>query len=183
MSLDGENITPLPTIPGASSLAVDEINNRLHYGHGGAGDIRRVNFDGTQDEPVAKGVSSPFAITDLEVDSAAGKLYWSDTVVGFKGVGPAAIYELDLDSGEVSSLFDAPPGTFLNGIDFHSSRPACPGDLDGDNDVGLSDLGALLADFGCAPPQACDADLNSDGAVDLSDLGLLLANFGDVCGM
>ena len=30
--------------------------------------------------------------------------------------------------------------------------PACPGDLDGDGDTDLADLGILLADFGCGGP-------------------------------
>jgi hypothetical protein len=53
----------------------------------------------------------------------------------------------------------------------------CPGDLNGDGIVDLSDLATLLAHFG-APGGAADGDINGDGLVDLSDLALLLANFG-----
>ena len=56
----------------------------------------------------------------------------------------------------------------------------CAGDLDGDGDTDLADLGILLADFGCTPPPNCVGDLDGDGDTDLADLGILLADFG--CG-
>ncbi|KKM97150.1 hypothetical protein LCGC14_1170970 [marine sediment metagenome] len=56
----------------------------------------------------------------------------------------------------------------------------CPGDLDGDGDTDLADLGILLADFGCTAPGPCPGDLDNDGDTDLADLGILLADFG--CG-
>ena len=54
----------------------------------------------------------------------------------------------------------------------------CVGDLDGDGDTDLGDLGILLADFGCAAPGPCVGDLDDDGDTDLADLGILLADFG-----
>ena len=60
--------------------------------------------------------------------------------------------------------------------------PVCPGDLDGDGGVGLSDLATLLSNFGTpagANPE--DGDLDGDGDVDLSDLANLLSNFGSIC--
>ena len=54
----------------------------------------------------------------------------------------------------------------------------CLGDLDGDGDTDLADLGILLADFGCMPPPNCVGDLDGDGDTDLADLGILLADFG-----
>ena len=56
--------------------------------------------------------------------------------------------------------------------------PGCVGDLDGDGDTDLADLGILLADFGCTPPPNCVGDLDGDGDTDLADLGILLADFG-----
>jgi hypothetical protein len=50
----------------------------------------------------------------------------------------------------------------------------CPGDLDGDEDTDLSDLGILLASWNLDD----GGDLDEDGDTDLSDLGLLLADFG-----
>jgi hypothetical protein len=64
---------------------------------------------------------------------------------------------------------------------FHSTiRFICIGDLDGDGDTDLGDLGILLADFGCAAPGPCVGDLDGDGDTDLDDLAILLANFA--CG-
>ncbi|MFN0136555.1 MAG: dockerin type I domain-containing protein [Phycisphaerae bacterium] len=58
----------------------------------------------------------------------------------------------------------------------------CPGDVDGDNDVDLTDLSRLLSNFGVASGATRGmGDLNGDGDVDLSDLSMLLANFGAAC--
>jgi hypothetical protein len=55
--------------------------------------------------------------------------------------------------------------------------PDCLGDLNGDGVVDVSDLLALLGDWGpCSG--ACPGDLNSDGVVDVSDLLLLLGAWG-----
>jgi len=58
----------------------------------------------------------------------------------------------------------------------------CPGDLDGDGDTDHSDLGILLADWGCvgSGPEDCPGDLDGDFDTDHSDLGILLADWG--CG-
>ncbi len=58
----------------------------------------------------------------------------------------------------------------------------CPGDVDGDRDVDLSDLGTTLSDFGCnAGPGNCPGDTDGDGDTDLSDLGSLLSAYGLPC--
>ncbi len=56
----------------------------------------------------------------------------------------------------------------------------CRADLDGDGRVGQSDLGILLADWGCSGGD-CPGDCDGDGDTDESDLGLLLAEWG--CGI
>lgn len=55
--------------------------------------------------------------------------------------------------------------------------PDCPGDLDGDFDVDLSDLGAVLTAYGVSS----DGDLDGDGDTDLADLGSVLATYGLPC--
>jgi hypothetical protein len=55
--------------------------------------------------------------------------------------------------------------------------PACPGDLDGDNMVGSTDLNILLAAFG----STAAGDIDNDGDTDSTDLNLLLVAFGDSC--
>jgi hypothetical protein len=58
----------------------------------------------------------------------------------------------------------------------------CFGDLDDDGEIGLSDLAALLANYGQASGMAYeDGDLDDDGDVDLADLAALLAVYGTDC--
>lgn len=65
----------------------------------------------------------------------------------------------------------------------HEFVPPCQGDLEGDRDVDLSDLAALLGHFGMAGGASlADGDIDSDEDVDLSDLAILLSHFGAVCG-
>ena len=70
----------------------------------------------------------------------------------------------------------APPIVDMGAYEFQVG--GCAGDLDGDGDTDLADLGILLADFGCAVPGPCVGDLDGDGDTDLADLGILLADFG-----
>lgn len=58
----------------------------------------------------------------------------------------------------------------------------CPGDVDGDGMVNITDLGILLSHFGVTSGAArSDGDLSGDGAVNITDLGELLAAFGAGC--
>jgi hypothetical protein len=57
----------------------------------------------------------------------------------------------------------------------------CPGDVNGDNTVDITDLGILLANFGTGSAFLEDGDLSGDGSVDITDLGILLAEFGSGC--
>ena len=64
-------------------------------------------------------------------------------------------------------------------LKFPGQTPAIPGDLDGDGQVGASDLLILLANWGPCPPKGdCPADLNDDGSVGAADLLILLSNWG-----
>ena len=57
-----------------------------------------------------------------------------------------------------------------------------PGDVDGDGDVDLADLAALLAAYGSRigdPAYNPYADIDRDGDVDLADLAELLAHYGE----
>jgi hypothetical protein len=58
----------------------------------------------------------------------------------------------------------------------------CYGDLDGDNDIDLSDLAILLSNYGMTGgAEYADGDLDGDGDVDLTDLAELLAVYGTTC--
>jgi photosystem II stability/assembly factor-like uncharacterized protein len=63
----------------------------------------------------------------------------------------------------------------------HVTLGSTPGDIDGDSDVDLADLAALISSFGLCAGDAgfvAAADIDSSGCVDLADLAMLLANFG-----
>lgn len=63
-----------------------------------------------------------------------------------------------------------------------SVRVVCPADLDGDHQVGLSDLARLLSNYGMTSgADYLDGDLDFDGDVDLSDLAKLLGLYGASC--
>ena len=54
--------------------------------------------------------------------------------------------------------------------------PVCPGDIDGDGTVGITDFLDLLAAWGPNPGHL--ADLDFDGTVGILDFLILLANWG-----
>ena len=57
---------------------------------------------------------------------------------------------------------------------------SCPGDLDGDNIVGVSDTLDMLANFGCIGAN-CTGDIDGDNIVSVSDILQLLSAFGNSC--
>ncbi len=73
------------------------------------------------------------------------------------------------------------PSPFDGGVLLIDLADACPGDVDGNNTVDLSDLAILLANFGNPAATREQGDLTGDGTVDLSDLAELLSNFGGSC--
>jgi hypothetical protein len=56
----------------------------------------------------------------------------------------------------------------------------CPGDIDYDNTVALSDLNILLPHLG-SPGERVDGDLDGDHVVDVEDLVQMLSLFGATC--
>ena len=60
--------------------------------------------------------------------------------------------------------------------------PTCPGDLDGDGEVLLPDLGIFATLFGSTVAPGSTGDLNGDGEVTLADFGILASAFGTPCG-
>lgn len=62
-----------------------------------------------------------------------------------------------------------------------SVAPPCPADLNGDQQINLTDLSVLLANFGISGATAAQGDLNGDTQVNLTDLSILLSVFGTPC--
>ncbi|MFN0137738.1 MAG: hypothetical protein ACKVS9_16660 [Phycisphaerae bacterium] len=93
-------------------------------------------------------------------------------------LGAVSITRLILIDASGNGTLDPMEVVSLNAIPL----PSCPGDVDGDQDVDLTDLSTLLSNFGLGGgAQRDDGDLDGDGDVDLTDLSTLLSRFGTSC--
>jgi endonuclease/exonuclease/phosphatase family metal-dependent hydrolase len=86
------------------------------------------------------------------------------------------------NSNATSFASDHRPVVFDVRIPLVQSKPACPGDANGDGQVDLADLNLVLANFGSSPGIGGQGDVTGDGEVNLADLNLVLANFGCIPG-
>jgi hypothetical protein len=93
------------------------------------------------------------------------------------------IYTFDPYTGEQTFLSTLNVRAEISGIAIKPSEPEpCPGDADGDNSVGTSDLLIVLANWGQATAGgAADGDFDESGTVGTSDLLVLLAAWGTSC--
>lgn len=89
------------------------------------------------------------------------------------GVVLALPLGLSADGNTVVGIARGPSGSFGFRLQFGSP---CPADLDGNGEVGGSDLAVLLAAWGTDDPEA---DLTGNGTVGGEDLAILLAAWGD----
>ena len=87
-------------------------------------------------------------------------------VIGQFAAGFATNGSIGLDAGAIPCWYGGAP------LD-------CPGDIDGDGGVNLTDLAILLSDFDCT--SGCVGDVDGDDDADLTDLAILLANFDLTC--
>lgn len=99
-------------------------------------------------------------------------------------------------SGPSRFVRPPPPGTFLDAFTYRVDSPVgssavvtvtldyggpCPGDIDEDGAVGLSDLTTLLSNFGAVVGPMENGDLDGTGDVTLNDLTILLSLYGNTC--
>ena len=57
-----------------------------------------------------------------------------------------------------------------------SESKKCPGDLDGDDSIGFSDVLIVLSDWGCSGD--CTSDVDDDDSVEFSDVLIILSDWG-----
>lgn len=145
--------------------------------------IRRANLDGSEVEDLVVALGAPL---DVAIDSAAGKMYWTDSETD-----KIQRANLEIPSGETAENrtdiedilvgLDDPRGIALD-LSILDECELCPGDFDCDNDVDAFDLAALLGAWGpCPEPrETCPADIagTGDGLVGADDLAVLLGNWG-----
>jgi endonuclease/exonuclease/phosphatase family metal-dependent hydrolase len=125
---------------------------------------RRYDYVLASDELFAQFDTNQDDTVDQDELNAAGFVYISTDDGGQQASGQVNASSVASDHASVI-------------VDF--TLPGIPGDLDGDGDVDLTDLSALLANYGMpsgAGPG--DGDIDGDGDVDLLDLSALLANYG-----
>jgi hypothetical protein len=98
-------------------------------------------------------------------------------------VTPRVVISPDCNGNWVLDLVDILNGTSPdvngNGIP-DECETLCEGDVDGDNDVDVDDLIAVILDWGVCPPPppACTSDTDGDGDVDVDDLITVILNWG-----
>lgn len=121
----------------------------------------------TGDEIDTDGDGQPdHTVTQLEAANIAGPtINFSDD--------PFVYLRVKLQRFGTTDIIDA-----VVRIPLPTDPSTCLGDLNGDGVVNVSDMLALLGDWGPCNGGDCDADLNNDGVVDVSDLLILLSNWG-----
>lgn len=87
------------------------------------------------------------------------------------------------------TIVDITPSFFIDDDEFFGEfftgttalPPSCPGDVDGDGMVGLSDVAEIINCWSL--PTACNpaADLDSSGDIGLGDLAVVIKNWGVIC--
>lgn len=114
----------------------------------------------------------------------AGAGSFGDLLSGRYYVGVTTFPNSFLNSPYLASInSSALAGSYSVNIDTNLSNSSipCPGDIDGDRSVGLTDLALLLSNFGLSDVSPNSGDLDGDMDVDLTDLATLLTQFGTVC--
>ncbi len=192
--LSGVGVTPsvasFSTLPGQSTLTVDfgalergtELVTELAplFNAGGAalttagllvtnvdaiGDTETIAISGLPSEPVAGG---SVALLDLSLERG----------------GPIGTYEVvyTIQTADEAIPGALPGETLTLTVVAEIVASDCPADTNGDGQINLADLNAVLAGFGqTSGATLADGDASGDGAVALEDLNIVLAGFGSTC--
>jgi hypothetical protein len=187
VDLSGNLLNSYPNISDdVYGLAYDDSDGNL-WAHlqgtftGFAGDVIKINIT-TSPGTVISGVGwmSGFPLI-AHGGGLTGLHDGSGLIAAINQAAPDELGVYDASGSMVGGPWDMSAQTGINGhlgVAVAVEAAGCAGDLDGDGDTDLADLGILLADFGCPQPGPCAGDLDGDGDTDLADLGILLADFG-----
>lgn len=118
-------------------------------------------------------------------DNVGASLAYAATFNGEQDIYFLRIGDYDCNGNGIGDAQDISGGFSkdVNG-DAIPDECQCLADLDGDESVGQSDLGILLAAYGTSTGQPgfnAKADIDKNGVVGQSDLGILLAAYGTAC--
>ncbi len=108
---------------------------------------------------------------------SGGWIQKSFLIADIAGISNTNLFRIRFNVGDLNSPSVVEAG--VDGVEISSlfcDEPACPEDLDGSGDVGVTDLIALLAAWG--PNPGHPADLDGSGDVGVTDLIALLAAWG-----
>jgi agmatine/peptidylarginine deiminase len=118
---------------------------------------------------------------DLLLSTDGGANY--DTVIVFgtadDGTHSWNVPDLNSDTVRIKVVVhdaDGNTGSDASDADNEIIGTIVPGDVTGDGHVGVDDLLAVIADWGCLGP--CTGDATGDGTVGVDDLLLVIANWG-----
>jgi hypothetical protein len=97
---------------------------------------------------------------------------------------PGSMFDVDIARAPGGTVYVAACGKHIHANDFGSGGdlysirvgPACPADIDGDGNVGFSDLLSVLTFWGPCP--GCPEDVDGDGDVGFTDLLAVLSGWG-----
>lgn len=166
-------------------LGVDDNGPYAWWVSGFVDDSGLDGLNDTFDDGDADYQAWPDFFGDLPIATTEGLLV---TTFEFEALAPAEATDVAMieafGSYAVTAVYDDEYGgwNIVDDIDSESLEiTVLAGDLDGDGDVDLADLSALLAVYGlCDGDPGFDpvADIDGDGCVGLADLSALLANYG-----
>lgn len=164
---------------GASVTNIGFHDVPYHSGDGfdsAPGNVR--DFDGTDWTGLYNGSSVRWEMVPVTPIENSNALRW------------ATLYNFRFDVNVVATTGEATLGFFKpvpgqpNSIRVATVVPTpsggCTGDLDGDDDIDIDDLAAMLGGFG-QPGGPAQGDLDGDGVISVQDLAILLSTFGTTC--
>jgi low density lipoprotein receptor-related protein 5/6 len=99
-------LADVPTVANVHDVAIDPQAKKVYFGYVNPlidsmfpGAIGRVNFDGSELETVVSGLSEPWGVA---LDTQAGKVYWTDVLLGRGGL----VRRADLDGTDMEDVVD-----------------------------------------------------------------------------
>ncbi|HVZ94544.1 MAG TPA: hypothetical protein VG797_08540, partial [Phycisphaerales bacterium] len=119
--------------------------------------------------------------TRVSVDSAGGQAneFSAYFPVVISADGRSVAFDSlasNLVPGDTNNTFDV----FVH--DRGATTPACPGDVDGSNGIGLSDIAVLIQNWTFAvPPAPAAADLDGNGSIGLGDVAAVILHWAETC--
>jgi len=170
--------------PGSSpkDFTFSSDSSILFVGHGSDATVRSFLIDAETGQPSATGY-----LFDVGIQGELGDLMVLDDylLVTDNYYYDRGLYCFDvLPNGNMTMNGTLVDTQGIGPREIAGWSPPCVGDLDGDGDVDLLDLAALLASYGLCdgdPGYVAAADFDGDDCVTLSDLAALLSNYGMGC--